>query len=147
MSKRVKIVFLASLVLNLLLAGVIAGLAPRHLDARPARQERLEAALRSVPEPTQSRLRDHFSQLRAAADPLRRELEQARAEALRLLSVEPFDESAYDSQLNKAERLRAEMFRRTGQLLKQQAKQLSPDERKMLAEVLRRPQPERSTRN
>jgi len=65
----------------------------------------------------------------------------ARAEALRILSADPFDEAAYDQQVNKIEELRAEMFKRMGQMIKQTAKELAPEERRMLADLLRRPPP------
>ncbi|MGH7929336.1 MAG: periplasmic heavy metal sensor [Candidatus Binatia bacterium] len=141
MTKTAKLAFLASLVLNLLLLGIILGQVPRGLDTRPTRQQRMEAALKKLPEPAQSHLREKFSEIRATADPLRRQADVARAETIRLLSTEPFDETAYDRQVNKIEELRAEMFSRMGQVIKQTAKELSPEERRMLAEVLRRPQP------
>jgi uncharacterized membrane protein len=141
MTKRVKLVFLASLVLNLLLLGIILGHVPRGLDARPTRQQRFEEALRKLPEPAQSRLREKFSEIRAAAEPLREQSDDARTEAIRLLSADAFDEAAYDRQVNKIEELRAETFKRMGQVIKKTAKQISPEERRMLAEVLRRPSP------
>ena len=142
MTKAVKLAFLASLVLNLLLLGVILGKMPRGLEATPpTRQQRMEEGLKKVPEPTQSRLREKFTQMRASADPLRHQIDQARAETLRLLSADPFDEAAYDRQVSKIEELRDEMFKRMGQNFKQTAKELSPAERRMLADVLRRPPP------
>ena len=133
--------FLGSLVLNVLLLGIILGYAPRVLDARPSRQQRLEEALKKLPEPAQTHLREKFSRIRATAEPLRRESDEARAEAIRLLSTEPFDESAYDRQISKIEELRNETSKRMGQVIRQTAKELSPDERRMLAEMLRRPPP------
>jgi uncharacterized membrane protein len=141
MSKTGKLAFLASLVLNLLLLGIILGQVPRGLDVRPTRQQRIEERLKKLPEPAQVRLREKFSEIRAAADPLRQQNDDARAEALRLLSAEPFDEAAYDRQVSKIEELRAETFRRMGRVIKQTAKELSPEERRMLADVLRRPPP------
>ena len=65
MTKAVKLAFLASLVLNLLLLGVILGKMPRGLEATPpTRQQRMEEGLKKVPEPTQSRLREKFTQMR-----------------------------------------------------------------------------------
>jgi uncharacterized membrane protein len=142
MTKAVKLAFLASLVLNLLLLGVILGRVPHGLEATPpTRQQRMEEALRKVPEPTQSRLREKFAQIRASSDPLREQIDEARTETLRLLSAEPFDEVAYDRQVSKIEGLRGEMFKRMGQNMKQTAKELSPKERRMLADLLRRPPP------
>ena len=68
MSKIVKLVFLASLVLNVLLVGVLLGRLPR--DVGFGRQQRIEQALKDLPEPTQTRFREKFKQLRAAGDPL-----------------------------------------------------------------------------
>lgn len=142
MTKPVKLVFLASLVLNLLLLGVILGLVPRGSGTtRPPRTQRMEEALKKVPEPAQSRFREKFAQIRAATDPLRQQIDEARAETLRLLAAEPFDEAAYDRQVHKIEALRNEMFKRMGQDFKQTAKELSLEERRMLADVLRRPPP------
>jgi uncharacterized membrane protein len=142
MTKALKLAFLASLVLNLLLLGVILGQVPRGLEATPpTRQSRMEEALKKVPEPTQSRFREKFAQIRAVNDPLRQQIDEARAETLRLLAAERFDETAYDRQVSKIEELRGEMFKRMGQDFKQTAKEFSPGERRMLADVLRRPPP------
>jgi uncharacterized membrane protein len=142
MTKAIKLAFLASLVFNLLLLGVILGQVPRGLEATPpTRQSRMEEALKKVPEPTQSRFREKFAQIRAVNDPLRQQIDEARAETLRLLAAERFDETAYDRQVSKIEELRGEMFKRMGQDFKQTAKEFSPEERRMLADVLRRPPP------
>jgi uncharacterized membrane protein len=140
MTKTVKLAFLASLVLNLLLLGVIVGQLPRGLAVTPStRQQRMEEALKKVPEPSQSRFREKFAQIRAAADPLRQQIDAARDETLRLLSADPFDESAYDKQVSKIEELRSQMFNRMGQSMKQTARELSAEERRLLADLLRRP--------
>lgn len=141
MTKTAKLVFLASLVLNLLLLGVILGRMPSAFESAPPREQRMEQALKKLPEPAQTRLRDKFAQIRAAGDPLRGQIDQARAEALRLLSTEPFDEAAYDRQVSKIGELRLEMFNRMGQTIKQATKELTPEERRMFADVLRRPTP------
>lgn len=141
MNKTFKFVFLVSLVLNLLFLGVILGRVPHGFDRPPARQQRMEQALKKLPEPAQTRFRERFAQIRAAGDPLRERMDAARNEALRLLSAETFDEAAYDQQLTKYAELRQEMFKRMGQVIKQTVKELSPGERRMLADLLRRPPP------
>lgn len=142
MSKTVKLAFLVSLVVNLLLLGIILGQVPRGRETTvSARAQRIEESLKKVPEPAQSRFREKFAQMRASTDPLRQQIDEARTETLRLLSAEPFDEAAYDRQVGKIEELRGEMFKRMGQNLKQTAKELAPEERRMLADVLRRPPP------
>ena len=142
MTKAFKLAFLASLVVNLLLLGVILGRVPRGLETTPpTRQQRMEEGLKKLPEPTQSRLREKFAQIRASSDQQRQQIDEARAETLRLLGAEPFDETAYDRQVSKIEELRAEMFKGMARNFKQIAKELSAEERRMLTELLRRPTP------
>ena len=138
MSKTVKLVFFASVLLNLLLIGVILGRVPHGFDGPLTRQQRMEGALKKLPEAAQSRFREKFAQIRAAGEPLRAQMDAARDEALRLMSAETFDETAYDRQVNKYEGLREERFRRMSQAIKQIASELAPDERRTLADLLRR---------
>ena len=139
MSKAVKLVFVASLILNLLLLGVILGQVPRASSAPSEREQRMEESLKKLPEPLQSRFRKKFAEVRAAEEPFRKQLGQVRAETLRLLTAEPFDMAAYDAHLRKMEELRIEMIKSMGQRIRQQARELNPEERRTLADLLRRP--------
>ncbi|MGE5219575.1 MAG: Spy/CpxP family protein refolding chaperone [Chloroflexota bacterium] len=141
MSRTLRLVFLVSLILNLLLIGVILGHVPRSLDSQSGRQQRMEEALKKLPEATQARFREKFAQIRAAGDPLREPMDAARSEALRLMAAEKFDEAAYDHQVNKYEELRDEMFKRMSQVIKQMTKEMTPEERSTFATLLRRPPP------
>ena len=141
MSKPLKLAFLASLVLNIILIGVILGHLPRNWQGAASRQERVEQALRALPEPAQSHIREKLAHIRAADDPLQPQMDAARAEAVRLLAAEPFDEAAYNRQISTIDEVREQMFKLTGQAIRRAAKELSPDERRMLADVLRRPTP------
>jgi uncharacterized membrane protein len=139
MSKAAKLVFLASLILNIMFLGVVLGHAPRGFSGTPSRQERMEEGLKKLPEPAQSHIRAAFARIRAAGDPVRDQMDASRAEALRVLGAERFDEAAYDREVAKFDQLREQMFKQIGQVVKEAAKELSPDERRMFADVLRRP--------
>lgn len=139
MNKTLRLVFLTSLVLNVVLLGVLLGRLPLGGAEPLSRRQRMEQELKKLSEPAQSRIREKFQAIRAAGDPLRPQLEEARAEALRIFSSEPFDEAAYDQQIKKIDGLRGEMFRRMDQAVKQATKELSTDERRLFADVLRRP--------
>jgi Spy/CpxP family protein refolding chaperone len=141
MTKTVKLAFLASFVLNLLLLGVILGRVPSAFEGGSPREQRMEQALNNLPEPARTRIRDKFAQIRAAADPLREQMDRERAEALRLLSAEPFDEAAYDQQVSKIGDMRLQMFKQMAGAVKQAVKEFTPEERRMFADVLRRPSP------
>jgi uncharacterized membrane protein len=139
MSKTAKLVFLASLILNIMLLGVVLGHVPRSFSGMPSRQERMERELKRLPEPAQSHIRAVFARIRAAGDPVRDQMETSRAEALRLLAAERFDEAAYDREVAKFDQSREQMFKQFGQAIKEATKELSPDERRMFADILRRP--------
>jgi uncharacterized membrane protein len=141
MNKTLRLVFLASLVLNIILLGVLLGRLPLSGGEPPSRRQRMEQELKKLPEPAQSRIREKFQTIRSAGDSLRAQLDEARVEALRIFSSEPFDEAAYDQQIKKIDGLRGEMFRRMDRAVKQATKELSTDERRLFADVLRRPPP------
>ena len=84
----------------------------------------LEQALKDLPEPTQTRLREKFKQMRAAGDPLRDQIRVAREETLRILSADPFDEAAYDRHVSQIDDLQLQMFKKMGQVVKEIAKEL-----------------------
>ena len=141
MNKTLKLAFFGSIILNVLMLGVFLGELPRRFDGNSSRQQRMEQALKDLPTPVQTRFREKFQQIRAASDPLRDQMGRARAEAIRILSVEPFDEAAYDRQVSQIDELRMQMFKRMGQVVKGVAKELPPEERRMFAEMLKRPPP------
>ena len=139
MSKAAKLVFLASLILNIMFLGVVLGHVPRGFSGTPSRQERMEQGLKKLPGPAQTHIRAVFARIRAAGDPVRDQMDASRTEALRVLGAERFDEAAYDREVTKFYQLREQMFKQIGQAIKEAAKELSPEERRMFADVLRRP--------
>jgi len=141
MSQKTKLAFIASIVLNVLLVGVLLGQSPRRFDRGALRQQRMEQVIKDLPEASQTRLRERFQQLRAAADPLFAQMRQAQDETARLLGAETFDEAAFDRQEAKINELRADMTKRLSQVVKNAIKDLTPEERRRFAELLRRPPP------
>jgi uncharacterized membrane protein len=139
MSKTIKLVFLTSLILNVLLLGVVLGRLPS--DVGFGRQQRLEQALKDLPEPTQTRFREKFKLMRATGDPLRDQIRITREETLSILSADPFDEAAYDQHVSKIDDLQLQMFKKMGLVVKEIAKDLTPAERRRFAQMLRRPPP------
>ena len=141
MNRTLKLLFLGSLILNVVLVGVLMGQLPRRLERGSFREQRMEQALKDLPQATQTRLREKFKQMRAAGDPLRDQLRAAREETLAILSAEPFDEAAYDRQVSNIDELQLQMFKKIGLVVKEIAKELPPEERRIFAQILRRPPP------
>lgn len=139
MNRNARIAFVTSIIVNVLLIGVILGQTPRRFDRGAVRQERMEIALKNLPEAAQNRVRERYQQLSAAAAPLFEQIRQAQEDAVQLLGKEPFDERAYDDQVNKINNLRQAMTKKLSQVVKDASKDLSTEERRRFAELLRRP--------
>jgi uncharacterized membrane protein len=134
MNKTPKLIFLASIVLNVLFIGVFAGQLPRRLDEPVTRKQRMEILIEKLPEGVQARFRKNMKD----AEPIRNQLRDARNEALDILAAEGFDEDAYDRQVAQINELRVRLAKKMAADIKAIAKILPPDERKALAEAFRR---------
>ena len=141
MNRNIKFAFIASLILNVLLIGVLLGHSPRRFDRGTMRQQRMDQALKDLPEAAQTRLREKFQQLHAAAEPLFEQIRKNEEQAVQLLGKEPFDETAYDRQVSKITEMRVEITKKLSQVAKDASKDLSADERARFTQFLRRPPP------
>jgi uncharacterized membrane protein len=141
MSKKFKLTFLASLLLNVILIGVFLGQSPRRFDREARREQRMDRVLEGLPAEAQSRLHEKIAQLRSAAQPLFERIRAAQDEAARALGAEPFDEAVYNLKIVEINRLRMESTDRLSEVAREAAMSLPADERRRFAEMLRRPRP------
>jgi uncharacterized membrane protein len=141
MNRATKMTFVGSIILNVLLLGFVLGQSPRRFDRNAMRQQRIEQVIRDLPEASQQRLRERFQQLRVTADPFFEQMRKAQDEAIQVLGGESFDEAALDRQEAKINELRAKMSKQLSQSVKLAIKDLSPEERRRFAQMLRRPPP------
>ncbi|HEY1267587.1 MAG TPA: periplasmic heavy metal sensor, partial [Candidatus Binatia bacterium] len=110
MNRSLKVVLLVSLIANVLLLGIVLGAAPRRLEERPSFRDRIKADIEKLPEPARTKMRENMEQTRKTDEPAFAEIRAAREEALKIIAAEPFDEAAYDRQVNRISELRANMF-------------------------------------
>ena len=141
MNRAAKMAFIGSIILNVLLLGFVLGQSPRRFDRNAMRQQRMEQVIKDLPEASQQRLRERFQQLRSTADPLFEQMRKAQDEAVQVLGAESFDEAALDRQEAKINDLRAQMSKQLSQSVKSALKDLSLEERRRFAQMLRRPPP------
>ena len=141
MNTKLKSAFIGSIILNVLLLGIFFGTLSPGFGRESSRRERLTAEIEKLPEPARSRFRDKMAQLRAADDPLREQMRQARNQAIDLLVAEPLDEAAYDKQLIQISQLRGQISQRVSDDLKELVRGLPPEQRAAVGEVLKRPAP------
>jgi len=141
MNTKLKSAFIASIVLNVLLLGIFFGTLSPGFGRESSRRERLTAEIEKLPEPARSRFRDKMAQIRAADDPLREQIRQARNQAIELLVSQRFDEAGYDKQLIQISQLRGQMSKRLADDLKDLVRGLPPEQRTAIGEMLKRPAP------
>ena len=135
MNQKLKWIVLASILLNVLLVGILFGQLPRRMDRDVYRQQIMEQAVKKLPESTRDPFRQKLADMRAAAEPIRSQIREARDESIRIVTTEPFDEAAFDRQVKKINDLRVQM----ANILKEAAKNLPPDQRRALGETMKRP--------
>jgi uncharacterized membrane protein len=140
MNKALKLAFVASLVLNVLLIGVLLGQLPNRFAGGYSPQGRIEAAAQQLPEPARSRFRNQMAQLRAEVQPLREQVQEARNNTLRAFGAEPFDEAAFEQQVSRISELRMQLSKRMAARVKEVAKELPANQRQALAEAFKRPE-------
>jgi len=145
MNAKLKFAFLMSLVINVFFVGMLLGELPRRFDEGMSREERLAKATEAFPEPLRTQFRGKMDRMREGSEPIREQIREAREEAIRILAAEPFDGTAYDHQVRKIHELQGQRSQHMADLVKEVAKDLPPDQRQMLAEVLRG-QPSSSSR-
>jgi uncharacterized membrane protein len=141
MNRSLKVVLLVSLIANVLLLGIVLGAAPRRLEERPSFRDRIKADIEKLPEPARTKMRENMEQTRKTDEPAFAEIRAAREEALKIIAAEPFDEAAYDRQVNKISELRRGMFEHMSDNIKAIVKTLPPDQRKAVADLFKRPPP------
>ena len=135
MSQKFKWIILLSVLLNVLLVGILFGQLPHRFDRDNYRKQIMEQAVKKLPESAQVSFRQKLEQMRAAADPIRDQIRQARDDTVAVIVNDPFNEAAFDQQVKKINDLRLQM----ADILKKAAKELPPDQRRALGETLKRP--------
>jgi uncharacterized membrane protein len=139
MNTKLKFAFLASLILNALLIGILVGQLPNRLTKNPSRKERMEQALKNLPEPVQTQFRSKMEQIRQVGKPLREQIRMARDDIMRILIAEPFDQAAYDRQVDTMNDLRMQGNKKMADIIKDLANELPSEHRNVLATILKRP--------
>jgi uncharacterized membrane protein len=135
MNQKLKWITVVSLLLNVLLVGILFGQLPRRMDRDAYRQKIMEEAVKKLPESQREPFRQKLENMRAAAEPIRNQIREARDESIEIVVAAPFDEAAFDRQVNKINDLRVQM----AGILKEAAKSLPPDQRRALGETMKRP--------
>jgi len=138
MSKKVKILVVASVVLNVLLAGVIIGNTLHHLSRWSAfRNDRALAA--RLPPDKYRLFTEVMGGARSECQQIRRQIRETRAQTLGILTAPDFDEQSFQREVAKLRELRGQVSDRMAGATLQLARQFDPEERRSLGRYLERP--------
>ncbi|MCB9983526.1 MAG: periplasmic heavy metal sensor [Rhodospirillales bacterium] len=129
MDKKVKIMLVGSVVLNLLLGGMVGGHVYKRWSAHPWHEvkEQLSPESRNLVGRTfQSAFRD--------IKPLGDKARKARADLVKILSADEFDEAAYDKAAAQMLEIGGEMKAHKVETIKTLASQMSVEDRRKMAD-------------
>lgn len=139
MSKQMKIIVICSLFLNVLLAGVILG----HLSTRLKSEElppRPGQELAGKLSPDKLKLfEESMRRVHGKNREIIKQIEEEREKTLILLTEPEFNESAYQAEVKKLHDLRGQTMQNLANVTIDMARHFSLEERKALAEMLKRP--------
>ena len=138
MSKKIKILIFSSLLLNVLLAGVVIGDVSHRFYKEYFVRKSVKEFASKLPGDKAALFLETVKRVHLKNRDAYNQIREARKEAMNLLSAPEFDEAAYRLQVEKIHELRSLMKRRLADATVELAKQFSQEERKALAQHLRR---------
>jgi uncharacterized membrane protein len=139
MSKKMKVLIVGSLLLNVLLVGMIIG-DMSHRWQRESYLKRHPRELASkLPEDEAGLILKTVERVHRNNRDVHKQIREARKRAMRILTAHDFDEAAYQIEVQKLQELRGLMMRRLADATIELAKQFDQKERRALAQYLRRP--------
>ncbi|HWP47466.1 MAG TPA: periplasmic heavy metal sensor [Candidatus Limnocylindrales bacterium] len=141
MSRKIKILMLGSLFLNILLIGASIGhishsLGRNHWGRKPGPEFTVQ-----LPKDKEKLFFETMEKARLENKEIYRQIRETREKAIAILTAPEFDEAAYQREVEKLHELRGQMKQRFANATIELAKQFNQTERKALAEYLRHPPP------
>jgi len=131
MTKSIKAFIIASVLLNLLLAGVIFGHASKRFMRPP------EGIIATLPQEKRALYEDAMDKAEAENKTLHEAFVSSRRASGKILRTEPFDRAAYMAEMQKAHEIRGQMMQRMANSVAELAGKFTPEERAILAKSLR----------
>ena len=139
MSKKMKVLVMSSILLNVLLLGIIIGNLSHRLSIEKfdLRHEP-ELAVKLSPD-KEALFFETMEKVRKNSRDIQEQIEEARESALSILTAPEFDEASYQVEVNRLHELRGIMMQRLADATKELAQNFNQEERRGLAEHLKRP--------
>jgi uncharacterized membrane protein len=147
MSKKMKVLTIGSLLLNVLLIGVIIGDMSHRLRRKDFFGRHAPELASKLPEDKAELFRETVERVHLDNKDVYKQIREAREKTMKILTAPEFDEAAYRVKVDKIYELKGFMKRRLADATVKLARQFDQEERKVLAHHLRRPsRPTRDSR-
>jgi uncharacterized membrane protein len=139
MNRGVRSALAISVVVNVLLAGVLLGNVSQRYIAPAAKSFDVAAALGRLPSDKRSLYETIMGKAKQNMDAARKQIDETKKQAIAILKTEPFDEQAYMAQVQKIGGMIVEMKKHLAESVVELAKQLTGEERAVLADIVSHP--------
>jgi uncharacterized membrane protein len=141
MGKKIKLLISISILLNVLLIGVVIGIISNRLFREDFPRRHPPEFAGKLPVEKEKLFLDMMERIHLENQEVRKQIDEARERVLSILCAPEFDEAAYQVEAAKLDKLHGFMMQRFAEVPKELAKRFNQEERKILAEFLRRPPP------
>lgn len=138
MSKSLKIFLAASVLLNVLLAGIIIGTFSHTFMGRMEMGKRALFFLKDLPPEKRELVLGTMKELRSETAGTKKELDRKRNEIIDIFSAPEFDEKKFDQKAAEMRAIMGELAEKLADTTKKIAAGLNREERKALGDVIRR---------
>lgn len=139
MTRNIRMVLIVSVVLNLFCLGIFTGYAFREMRQHSSPLEQQLALAARLPDHQRHLLEDALRDAWSDADRMRDEVLESKREAARLLTNEPFDVTAYQTQVQHMNDIHTKMKQRLSRAIVELASSFTPEQRTVLAEIVTLP--------
>lgn len=138
--KKVKILIVVSLVLNMVLGGILLGMCVRDQDRSPVTALKMWGK-NELPEEKRADFDAMMRDLENRSSDVRRQVFEARQDMMQKLSAEPYNKGAYLASVTRFQKLMKAQMWQFANAVADYAATISPEERASLAKMLnKRPQ-------
>lgn len=136
MSSKIKFILIISIILNFLFAGLLIGhYSKSYMHGYDKHQSFSEFADKLPPEKKEIVMK-RMEEVREEKREIKKQIEQVKQELRDIISAPQFDEQLYDQKVNEMHELYRSKAKKIAAVIKEMAKNFTPEEREMLTEFL-----------
>lgn len=132
---KIKILFLVSILLNVLMFGIILGHVYHHFSDDYFEHKHMAMEIDRLPENVRQKILTSAQEVKRMNQSLDYKVDLAREDILDILNADSFDETAYQKQLHYIIAVRSEMLSNIGNAVRELANDLPPEQRAILGGI------------